>query len=42
MEFAHAHNIKSKIVLFEEVDKAPEAFAAMMEGEYRVVIKMAD
>lgn len=42
MEFAHTHNIRSKIVAFDGVDKAPEAYAAMMKGEYRVVIKVAD
>lgn len=42
MEFAQAHNIRSKVVLFDGVDKAPDAFAAMKQGEYRVVIKMAD
>lgn len=42
MEFAQAHNIRSKIVLFDGIDKAPEAFAAMKDGEYRVVIKVSD
>lgn len=42
MEFAHAKNIQSKTVVFDGIDKAPEAYAAMRQGEYRVVIKIAD
>lgn len=42
MEFAQTHNIRSKTVVFDGVDKAPQAFAAMKDGEYRVVIKVAD
>lgn len=42
MEFAHRHNIVSKIVVFDGIDEAPAAYAAMRDGEYRVVIKMTD
>lgn len=42
MEFAHAHKIESKLVVFEGIDKAPEAYEAMRQGEYRVVIKVAE
>ena len=42
MEFAHHHDIVPKLVVFEGIDKAPEAYAAMMKGEYRVVLKIAD
>ena len=42
MEFAHAHKIVPKTVVFEGIDKAPEAYAAMRQGVYRVVIKVAD
>jgi len=42
MEFAHIHKINSKLVVFDGIDKAPEAYAAMRRGAYRVVIKMAD
>ena len=42
MEFAHHHGIVPKLVVFEGIDKAPEAYAAMMKGEYRVVLKIAD
>lgn len=42
MEFAHAQKIKCKTVVFDGIDKAPEAYAAMRKGEYRVVIKMDD
>ena len=41
MEFAHLHGITAKTVVFEGVDEAPQAFAAMRRGEYRVVIKVA-
>lgn len=40
MEFAQRHGIKPTTVVFEGVEKAPEAYAAMRKGEYRVVIKM--
>lgn len=42
MEFAQANNIRSKTVVFDGIDKAPEAYTAMRQGEYRVVIKIAD
>lgn len=42
MEFAHRHGIKTKTVVFHGIDKAPEAYDAMMKGESRVVIKIAD
>eukprot|EP00903_Cladosiphon_okamuranus_P011987 g11256.t1 len=42
MEFAHFHKIGSKTVVFEGIDKAPQAYAAMRQGVYRVVIKVAD
>lgn len=42
MEFAHSHNISAKTVVFEGIDKAPEAYTAMRQGVYRVVIKIAD
>lgn len=42
MEFAHSHNISAKTVVFEGIDKAPEAYAAMRQGVNRVVIKIAD
>lgn len=40
MEFAHMHRIKPSKVVFEGIEKAPEAYAAMRKGAYRVVIKM--
>lgn len=39
--FAHQHNIKPKTIVFEGIDKAPEAYAAMRNGDYRVVLKVA-
>lgn len=41
IEFSHQHGIKPKTVVFEGVDRAPEAYAAMRNGDYRVVIKVA-
>lgn len=41
IEFAHQHNIKPKTIVFEGIDKAPEAYAAMRNGDYRVVLKVA-
>lgn len=41
MEFAHRHGIVSKTIVFDGIDKAPEAYDAMRRGEYRVVIKVA-
>lgn len=41
MEFAHQHKIEPKTVVFDGVSKAPEAYAAMRSGQYRVVIKVA-
>ena len=42
MEFAHLHGITPKTVVFNGIDKAPEAYDAMIKGEYRVVVKIAD
>lgn len=42
MEFAQAKGIRSKTVVFDGIDKAPEAYTAMRQGEFRVVIKIAD
>ena len=42
MEFAHLHGIAPKTVVFNGIDKAPEAYDAMIKGEYRVVVKIAD
>lgn len=42
MEFAHFHKIGSKTVVFDGIEKAPEAYAAMRKGVYRVVIRVAD
>lgn len=41
IEFAHHHKIKPKTIVFEGIDKAPEAYAAMRKGYYRVVMKIA-
>lgn len=41
IEFAHQHEIKPKTVVFEGIDRAPEAYTAMNNGEYRVVIRVA-
>lgn len=41
MEFANATGIKPKTVVFDGIDKAPAAYAAMRKGEFRVVIKIA-
>ncbi|CAM9519849.1 unnamed protein product, partial [Sphacelaria rigidula] len=40
MEFAHKHGIKPSKVMFDGIEKAPDAYAAMRRGEYRVVIKL--
>ncbi|CAM9269476.1 unnamed protein product [Ectocarpus sp. 13 AM-2016] len=42
MEFAQAKGVRCKLAVFDGIDKAPEAYAAMRAGEYRVVIKVAD
>ncbi|CAN0156641.1 unnamed protein product [Ascophyllum nodosum] len=41
LEFAHLNGIEPRTVVFDGVDKAPEAYAAMIRGEYRVVLKIA-
>ncbi|CAM9452463.1 unnamed protein product [Sphacelaria rigidula] len=40
LEFAHKHGIKPTKVIFDGIEKAPDAYAAMRKGEFRVVIKM--
>lgn len=42
LEFAKLHGIVPKTMVFNGIDKAPEAYSAMMKGEHRVVIKIAD
>ena len=42
MEFAHLHGIVPKTVVFNGIDKIPEAYGAMIKGEHRVVVKIAD
>eukprot|EP00904_Undaria_pinnatifida_P009051 jgi/Undpi1/5276/HiC_scaffold_2.g00557.m1 len=41
IEFAHIHGIKPKTVVYEGIDNAPEAYKAMRNGDYRVVIRVA-
>lgn len=41
LEFAHAHGIVPRMTIFEGVEKAPDAYKAMRDGEYKVVIRMA-
>ena len=42
IEFAHLHGIKPKTIVFEGIESAPEAYMAMRNGDYRVVIKVAN
>lgn len=41
MEFAQLHGIAPKTVVFDGIENAPEAYAAMRKGEYRVVVRVA-
>lgn len=41
MEFAQRHGIVPRTVVFDGIDKAPEAYEAMRSGLYRVVIRVA-
>lgn len=42
MAFAHLHGIAPKTIVFEGLDTAPEAYAAMRKGEFRVVVKISE
>lgn len=41
LEFAQQHGIAPKTIVFEGIDSAPDAYAAMRKGDFRVVIKLS-